>query len=39
LQAVHRTDLFKQCLIDMTREQQLIDQPGIIHQTLADHVF
>jgi len=39
LQAVHRTDLLKQCLIDMTREKQLVDQPGIIHQTLPDQIL
>ena len=39
MQAVHRTDFFKQCLIDMTRQQQLVDQPGIIHQTLPDQIL
>ena len=39
MQAVHRTDLFKQCLIDMTREKQLVDQPGIIHQPLPDQIL
>jgi hypothetical protein len=39
LQTVHCTDLFKQRLIDMTREKQLVDQPGIIHQTLADQIL
>ena len=39
MQAVHRTDLFKQRLIDMTRQKQLVDQPGIIHQTLPDQIL
>ena len=39
LQAVHRTDFVKQCLIDMTREKQFVDQLGIIHQTLPDQIL
>jgi len=39
LQAVHRTDLCKQRLIDMTRHKQLVDQPGIIHQALPDQIL
>ena len=39
LQAVHRTDLCKQRLIDMTRHKQLVDQPGVIHQALPDQIL
>ncbi len=39
MQTVHGADLFEQCLIDVTREQQFVDQPGIVHQTLPDQIF
>ena len=39
LQAVHGADLFKQRLIDMAREQQLVDQPGVVQKTLLDQIL
>ena len=39
MQAVHGADLLEQCLIDVAREQQFVDQPGIVHETLPDQIL